>query len=95
MNTRTQNRYGTNFKVTFPNFPTFKQTPQWFRLFQNQGKQDVIEISYASFDPHFQKALKTGVTMKVSWETKYAKNEWVGYVYNGDEITQEIGRAHV
>lgn len=88
MNTRTQNRYGTNFEVIFPDFPTFKQVPQWFRLTQEQGKQDVIELSYGSFDPHFQKALKTGVVFKVRWSTDHAKNEWVGYVYNGDDITQ-------
>ena len=88
MNTRTQNRYGTNFQVTFPDFPTFKQAPQWFRLTQEQGKQDVIEISYASFDNHFQKAFKTGVMFKVKWVTEYAKGEWVGYVYNGDNISQ-------
>lgn len=88
MNSRTQNRYGTNFEVTFPDFPTFRQVPQWFRITQEQGKQDVIELSYGSFDPHFQKALKTGTLFKVKWNTKYAKNEWVGYVYNGDNITQ-------
>ena len=88
MNIRTQNRYGANFKVIFPDFPTFKLAPQWFRLTQTQGKQDVIEIFYGSFDNHFQKALKTGVLFKVQWDTKYAKNEWVGYVYNGDSISQ-------
>ena len=88
MNIRTQNRYGTNFQVIFPDFPTFKQAPQWFRLIQEQGKQDVIEISYASFDNHFQSAFKTGVMFQVKWATEYAKNEWVGYVYNGDNTTQ-------
>jgi phage protein D len=88
VNTRTQNRYGTNFQVIFPDFPTFKQNPQWFRLTQEQGKQDVIEISYSSFDNHFQSAFKTGVMFKVKWATEYSKNEWVGYVYNGDNTTQ-------
>lgn len=95
MNSRTQNRYGTNFEVTFPDFPTFKQAPQWFRLTQDQGKQDVIEVAYASFDKHFQKALKTGVVMKVKWNTKYAKNEWVGHVYNGDDVTQSTLKRNV
>ena len=88
MNIRTQNRYGTNFQVIFPDFPTFKQAPQWFRLTQEQGKQDVIEIAYASFDNHFQSAFKTGVMFRVKWATEYAKGEWVGYVYNGDNTTQ-------
>jgi len=95
MNTRTQNRYGTNFQVIFPDFPTFKQAPQWFRLTQEQGKQDVIEISYGTFDKHFQKAFKTGVMFKVKWNTKYAKNEWVGYVYNGDDVTQSSIKRNV
>lgn len=95
MNTRTQNRYGTNFEITFPDFPTFKQVPQWFRLTQEQGKQDVVEISYGSFDKHFQRALKTGVVIKIKWDTKYAKNEWVGHVYNGDEVTQATLKRNV
>lgn len=95
MNIRTQNRYGTNFEITFPAFPTFRQAPQWFRLTQEQGKQDVIEIAYGNFDNHFQKALKTGVMIKVKWNTKYAKNEWVGYVYNGDNTTQATAKRNV
>lgn len=88
MNKRTQSRIGTTFEITFPDFPTFKTAPQWFRLTQEQGKHDVIEVAFASFDRHFQKALKTGVMFKVNWKTEHAKNEWVGYVYNGDNTTQ-------
>lgn len=88
MNKRIQNRIGTTFTVTFPDFPTFNPAPQWFRLTQEQGKQDVIELAFGSFDRHFFNALKTGVLFKVNWKTEHAKNEWVGYVYNGDETTQ-------
>jgi hypothetical protein len=88
MNSRTQNRFGTSYEVTFPKFPTFKQQPQWFRLIQEQGKQDVVEIAYGNFDKHFQKAFKTGVQIKIKWRTQHAKGEWVGYVHSGAEVTQ-------
>jgi len=95
VNNQQQNRFGTTFTVTFPDFPTFTPVPQWFRLTQEQGKQDVIELSFSSFDKHFQKALKTGVLFKVQWKTEHAKNEWVGYVYNGDNVTQATLKHNV
>jgi phage protein D len=95
VNNQTQSRIGTTFEVIFPNFPTFKSAPQWFRLTQEQGKQDVIEIAYSSFDKHFQKAFKTGVMFKVKWKTQHAKGEWVGYVYNGDNVTQSTLKRNV
>lgn len=95
MNSRSQSRVGTTFEVVFPEFPTFKQAPQWVRLTQEQGKQDVVEIAYASFDKHFQKGLKTGVTIKLTWRTAYAKETWVGYVYNSDDTTQSTLKRNV
>lgn len=87
-NVRTQSRFGTTYQVSFPDFPTFNVVPQWVRLTQEQHKQDVIELGFASYDPHYQKAFKTGVLMKLKWQTQYAKGEWVGYVYNNKNKTQ-------
>lgn len=95
MNKRTQNRVGTTFEIIFPDFPTFKLKPQWFRLTQEQNKQDVIEVAFGSWDKHFQKAFKTGVTFKVKWKTQHAKGEWVGYVYNGEDVTQATVKRNV
>lgn len=95
MTNRSQSRVGTTFEVVFPEFPTFTQAPQWVRLTQEQGKQDVVEIAYASFDKHFQKAFKTGVTIKLTWRTEYAKRTWVGYVYSGDDTTQSTLKRNV
>ena len=88
MNNRTQSRYGVSYDVSFPQFPSFNPTPQWIRLTQHQGKQDVMELSFGSFNSFYQKVLKTGVLIKVTWETEYAKGEWFGHVYNSDAITQ-------
>ena len=46
MNNRTQSRYGVSYDVSFPQFPSFNPTPQWIRLTQHQGKQDVMELSF-------------------------------------------------
>ena len=92
---RTQHRVGTTYEVTYPDFPTFKAQPQWFRLIQEQGHHDTIEIAYAAFDKHFQKAFKTGVTVKVKWQTQYAKGEWYGYVHHGDDTTQTSMKRNV
>lgn len=95
INARNQRRTGTSFEVTFPEFATFKQVPQWVRLTQSQGKQDVVEIAYAAFDKHFQKAFKTGVTIKLTWRTEFASGTWVGYVYSNADVTQSTIKRNV
>lgn len=88
LNTRQQNRYGTSYEVTFPDYPTFVQTPQWIRITQKQKAHDVVHMAFATFDKHFHKALKTGVLCKITWRTEHAKGEWYGHVYSGEELTQ-------
>lgn len=94
-NVRTQSRFGTTFKVTFPELPTFKTAPQWVRLTQEQNNHDVVEIAYASFDPYYQKVFKTGVLCKLTWKTEHAKGEWVGYVYDRETTTQATVKRNV
>lgn len=78
----TQVRNGTTFTVSYPDFPSFTTEPLNFRLIQEQGKHDVIHISYASFDRFYQKALKTGVLMQVVWRNENSKGEFIGHVYD-------------
>ena len=69
--------------------------PQWVRLTQEQNKQDVIELSFPSFNAYYQKALKTGMLLKLKWRTEHAKGEWVGYVYNRENTTQATVKRNV
>lgn len=69
--------------------------PQWVRLTQEQNKQDVIELAFASFDDYYQKAFKTGVLLKLKWKTQYGKGEWVGYVYNRENTTQATTKRYI
>jgi phage protein D len=94
-NYSTLNRYGTDFSVTFPDFPGFNSAPHWFRLYQEQGKQDVIEISYPSFSMYFYKTLKTGVPVQVTWTNELSKGEFVGYVYNVSMTTQATVKRNI
>ena len=69
MNKTTQNRLGTSFTVSYPDFPSFTVTPKGFTLIQETGKQDVLEITYLRDSSVFYKGLKTGATVKVKWKT--------------------------
>ena len=40
MNKTTQNRLGTSFTVSYPDFPSFTVTPKSFTLVQETGKQE-------------------------------------------------------
>jgi phage protein D len=95
MNNVAQNRVGTTFSVTFPDFPTFNNAPQWVRLHQEAGKQDIVEIAYASFSSFYYKSLKTGVPFKLTWVTEHGKGEFFGYVYDVSMTTQASVRRNV
>lgn len=77
-----QNRYGSYFKVFYPDFPSFDVTPQNIKLFQETGMQDVVEITYPRFGAFYIRALKTGVPISITWNNDKAKSNWFGYVYD-------------
>lgn len=83
-----QNRFGATFSVTFPDFPSFDVPPRNFRLHQEAGKHDVMEILFATFSQFYFKTLKTGVPVHVSWSTDKAKGNFYGYVHHVSHTTQ-------
>ena len=84
----TQNRFETEFTVTYPDFPSFKVAPQSIRIIQERDKQDVIHISYATFNKFYTKAFEKGVLVKVVWVNSKAKGEFYGQVYKSKTKTQ-------
>jgi phage protein D len=94
-NQTTQVRNGTTFTVTYPDFPSFTTAPHNFRLIQEQGKHDIIHISYSSFDKFYQKALKTGVLMKVLWKNENSKGEFIGHVYDVNIKAQATTKRNI
>jgi phage protein D len=90
MNKTTQNRLGTLFTVSYPNFPSFTVTPRGFTLIQETGKQDVLEITYMQDTNIFFKGLKTGAAVKLQWKTSNnIKGEFFGYIVDYSPITQQ------
>lgn len=90
-----QIRTGTTFSVSFPDFPTFNVAAQSFKLHQEAGKQDVVEIMYASFNPFYYKALKTGVPVQITWVSPNGKGDFYGYVYDTSMTTQATVKRYV
>lgn len=84
-----QNRQGSKFTVSYPDFPGFIVTPRSFKLYQEAGKQDLIEITYPYYESFYTKALKTGVTMSVKWKNDSVSSEFFGYVYDISPLTQQ------
>jgi len=83
-----QLRYGTDYRVTFPDFPSFKVQPKKFRLIQAQGQHDVLELTFPVINPFFQRAFKTGALVSFVWQTGRAKGEFVGHMYSVTTLTQ-------
>ena len=88
MNNASQNRFGTDFKVEFPDFPNFTLLPRNIRLIQETGKHDILEIAYPSFSSFYYKAIKTGVPVRVTWLNEKGKGEFIGYTYDASMTTQ-------
>jgi len=96
MNKTTQNRLGTSFTISYPDFPSFTVTPKGFTLIQEAGKQDVLEVTYLRDSSVFYKGLKTGATVKLKWKTSNnIVGEFFGYVVDYTPITQQTLRRPV
>lgn len=78
----TQNRYGSNYSVDFPDFPSLTVTPQNITLYQEVGMQDVVELTYPRFSSFYHKALKTGVPVSIKMANDKVSSNWFGYVYD-------------
>ncbi|CAB4178981.1 hypothetical protein UFOVP1033_38 [uncultured Caudovirales phage] len=89
MNNTIQSRTGSKYKVTFPNFPSFIVTPQNIRIYQETGKQDIVELTYPRFSDFFLKALKTGVPVLINWNNDKVSETFYGYVYDGTSTTNQ------
>ncbi len=83
MNRAVQNRTGSKFKVIFPNFPTWTVTPQSIKIYQEAGKQDIVELTYPRFSNFYLKSLKTGVPVEIKWSNDKTSENFYGYVYDG------------
>lgn len=83
-----QLRYGTSYTVEFPDFPSFNVQPKKFRLVQEQGKHDVLELTFPVINPFFLKSFKTGALVRLKWKTGRASGEFVGHLYSVRTVTQ-------
>jgi hypothetical protein len=89
MSSTYQSRQGSGFTVSYPDFPGFTTVPQNFRLYQEAGKQDIIEITYPYSDSFYTKVLKTGVPLEVKWRNDSVSGEFFGYVYDSSPRTAQ------
>ena len=90
MNNKTtrQLRYGTTYSVDFPDFPSFNAQPKKFKLTQEQGKHDVLELHFPVLNKFFLKSIKTGALVRLKWKTEKAHGEFVGHVHHTSPTIQ-------
>ena len=84
-----QDRQGSSFQVTFPDFPSFGLIPHHYRLHQEVGKQDVLEITYTQFTKFFYQSFKQGVPIKMDWNNGTVKGTFYGYIYDVSFTTHQ------
>lgn len=75
-----QSRTGSAFKVTYPIISDLDSPVEHISIYQEMGKQDVVEIHYPRLDPHAQSLLRTGVPVQIDWKNDKVKESFYGYV---------------
>jgi hypothetical protein len=96
MSKTTQNRFGTLFTVSYPDFPSFSVVPKGFTLIQETGKQDILEVTYLQESTVFYKGLKTGSPIKLKWKTSNnIVGEFFGYVVDHTSTVQQTIRRPI
>jgi phage protein D len=75
-----QNRYGSFFKVEYPVISDFDSPVEHISLYQEMGKQDIVEIYYPRLDPQAQSLLRTGVPIKITYGNDKVTEIFFGYV---------------
>jgi phage protein D len=84
-----QNRFGSRFEVSMPDFPTLKLQPKYIRMHQKRGNHDVIELFYERFSPFLMKGLKTGVPINIAWQNDKAKGNFFGYTSDASHVSEQ------
>jgi len=88
-----QNRQGSSYKVTYPDFADFDVQPSYMALLQEVGKQDIVELKYPFFNTFYQEALKTGVPVHIKWSNDKVSSEFFGYVYSvSSDVNQTLNK---
>jgi len=88
-NVSVQNRAGSKFTVTYPDFPSVIIQPHNVSIHQEIGSQDVVELSYTRFNAFYQKVLKTGVPVSITWKNDKTSGTFIGYVMDVTPVVQQ------
>ena len=89
-----QNRRGSSFKVSYPDFPAINQPARSITIYQEMGKHDIVEIFYPKFSTALFKGLKTGVPVSINWRNDKVNEKFFGYTIDVSYPTlQKIDRG--
>jgi hypothetical protein len=74
-----QNRFGSTFKITYPDFPGVNLPARSITINQEMGKHDIVHIYYSRFSAALMKGLKTGVPIQIVWSNDKVSETFHGY----------------
>ena len=85
-----QDRFGSSFDVSMPDFPGLVIQPRYIQIYQSMGYHDVVELYYQNFSPFLLKAIKTGVPVKINWKNDKVKGTFFGYTSEVTHVSEQI-----
>ena len=84
-----QDRFGSTFTVTMPDFPSMTVQPKYIRLYQSMGNHDVVELYYERFSPFLTQSLKTGVPVTITWKNDKVSGKFIGYTTDATHFSEQ------
>lgn len=84
-----QDRFGSKFTVTMPDFPSMTVQPKYIKIYQTMGSHDVVELYYQRFSPFLTQSLKTGVPVKVEWSNDKVGGKFIGYTTDATHFSEQ------
>jgi hypothetical protein len=89
-----QNRFGSSFKVTYPDFPGVNLPVRSITINQEIGKHDIVELYYSRISSAIIRGLKTGVPVEILWGNDKMSEKFYGYAVDVSYPTvQKIERG--
>lgn len=75
-----RNRFSNSYRVEFPDFPSFDQTPIEVKIHQQMGHHDVVELIFPYYDRFYLEVFATGTPVKMLWSNGTNKQWFFGYL---------------
>ncbi len=82
-------RLDIDYKVSFPDFPSFSAIPQKVTIHQEMGNHDIVELVFTQYDRFYTEVFATGTPVQLRWNNGDFEGKFFGYLSTVEAVTQK------